>query len=88
MSQRISMAQHDFAETRVQTQYSGAVPLALRQLSMPPHHIDIDLAPQTVVQSCASGWGRFFSRRPEPTLFQRCLAVHIAAASEMHGRRY
>ena len=27
-----------------------------------------------------------FRRQPEPTLFQRCLAVHIAAATATRGR--
>jgi hypothetical protein len=35
----------------------------------------------------AGGWSRLFSRRREPTLFQRCLAVHMASAGTLSALR-
>lgn len=35
----------------------------------------------------ASGWGRFFPRRRKATLFQRCLAVHMATAGTLSALR-
>jgi hypothetical protein len=32
-------------------------------------------------------FGRLFARRPQPTLFQRCLAVHMATAGTMSALR-
>jgi hypothetical protein len=32
-------------------------------------------------------WGRLFRRRREPTLFQRCLAVHMATAGTLSALR-
>lgn len=34
-----------------------------------------------------SGWDRLFHRRRKPTLFQRCLAVHMAAAGTLSALR-
>jgi hypothetical protein len=35
----------------------------------------------------ARGWRRLFHRRREATLFQRCLAVHMAAAGTLSALR-
>jgi len=35
----------------------------------------------------ASAWGRFFPRRRKATLFQRCLAVHMATAGTLSALR-
>jgi len=35
----------------------------------------------------ATGWGRFFPRRRKATLFQRCLAVHMATAGTLSALR-
>jgi hypothetical protein len=35
----------------------------------------------------AGGWSRLFPRRREPTLFQRCLAVHMASAGTLSALR-
>jgi hypothetical protein len=33
------------------------------------------------------GWGRLFMRRRQPTLFHRCLAVHMATAGTLSALR-
>jgi hypothetical protein len=35
----------------------------------------------------ASAWDRLFHRRQKPTLYQRCLAVHIATAGTLSALR-
>jgi hypothetical protein len=35
----------------------------------------------------ASAWDRLFPRRRPPTLFQRCLAVHMASAGTLSALR-
>ena len=35
----------------------------------------------------ASAWGRLFHRRRQATLFQRCLAVHMATAGTLSALR-
>jgi hypothetical protein len=35
----------------------------------------------------ASAWGKLFRRRPKPTLFHRCLAVHMATAGTLSALR-
>jgi len=34
-----------------------------------------------------SSWDRLFHRRRKPTLFQRCLAVHMASAGTLSALR-
>jgi hypothetical protein len=56
-------------------------PLGWAQIS-PEFQSQIPKPPASSTTPPATGWfGRLFNK-PEPTLFQRCLAVHIIMASQ------
>ena len=48
---------------------------------LPAHRTDLPAVRRV------SSWDRLFRRRRKPTLFQRCLAVHMASAGTLSALR-